>query len=312
MVIVSVLNYLFLNIQAGIGFFFKVNFKRWRHLVGKSAWGFLFAICQRVIQQFDFAVLGLYAMQSEVGLYFFAFSLSVQAVGLLSGSLVPVLFPALNRVAKGGDIHLKSILIKFATLLSLFGMPFALWQAVSAKPLILIFLPVKWHDSIYLVQILSFGVGFQIVSTLWMTALRVKADFRRQALYSFVSSIYFLVLIIPFTCYFKSTGTATAVTLFNLTASPILIFYSFRYFNIGFIEIMRPLLKYFMLSIIIFGGNYIWSSYIGSIYFSLLINGFFSPFVYLGIVYLFDGDILNELFYKIRNAARFNKTVRSS
>lgn len=300
-VIVAALNYLYLNYHSGIGFFFKVTFRRWSHLVNNSAWGFVYAVCQRVIQQFDFAVLGLFALQAEVGIYYLAFSLSVQAISLLVGSIAPVLFPALNKVPKEDKTQLKVILLRITTVLALLGMPFALWQAVSVKPLTLLFLPQKWNDCIQLVQILSIGVGFQVVGSLWTVALRLKADFKNQALFSILSSIYFLALVIPFSYFYKSTGTAMAVTLYNVTSSPVLIYYSFKYFNINFREVIYPYIKYFTISSIVFGGIFLISTHFENIYFNLLLNSILSPILYGGIVFLIDKNLILDLFSRFKN-----------
>lgn len=299
-VIVAFLNYIYLNFHSGIGYAFKITFKRWNHLVSNSAWGFIYAICQRVIQQFDFAVLGLFALQSEVGIYYLAFSLSVQAIGLLVGSIAPVLFPALSKVPKDDKIQLKVIILRITSVLALLGMPFALWQAVSVKPLILLFLPQKWHDCIYLVQILSIGVGFQVVGSLWTVALRLKADFKKQALYSVLSSIYFLMLIIPFSYFYKSTGTAIAVSLFNITSSPILIYFSYKYFDINFREVIYPFIKYFVISSIIFGGIFLITTLFENIYINLFLNSILSPIVYGVIVFIADRNLILDLFYKFK------------
>jgi O-antigen/teichoic acid export membrane protein len=300
-VIVAALNYLYLNYHSGIGFLFKVTFRRWSHLVNNSAWGFVSAICHRVIQQFDFAVLGLFALQAEVGIYYLAFSLSVQAIGLLVGSIAPVLFPALNKVPKEDKTQLKIILLRITAVLALLGMPFALWQAVSVKPLILLFLPQKWNDCIQLVQILSIGVGFQVVGSLWTVALRLKADFKKQALYAVLTSIYFLALVIPFSYFYKSTGTAIAVTLFNITSSPVLIYYSFKYFNINFREVIYPYIKYFTISSVVFGGIFLITTYFENIYFNLLLNSILSPILYGGIVLLIDKNLILDLFSRFKN-----------
>lgn len=299
-VIVAFLNYVYLNCHSRIGFVFKITFNRWRHLVNNSVLGFVYAICQKVIQQFDFAVLGLFALQAEVGIYYLAFSLSVQAVGLLVGSIAPVLFPALNKVPKSEKQQLKTILLKMVSIFALLGMPFALWQGVSAKPLILLFLSDKWLDTIHLVQILSIGVGFQVVSSLWTVALRLKSNFKKQALYSIWSSVYFLALVIPFSYLYKAIGTATAVAIFNITSSPILIYFSYKYFDINFKEVIYPFVKYFVISCIVFGGIFLITTIFENIYLNLFLNSILSPIVYGLIIFIIDRNLILDLFYKFK------------
>lgn len=299
-VLVSLCRYLYLNYLSGISVLFTISFRRWKHLVTNSTWGFIHALCQRVIQQFDFVVLGLFTLQSEVGIYYLAFSLSVQAIGFLVGSIAPILLPTLVKIPKEESGKIKDVLLKITSLFALLGMPFAFWQAVSAKPLIVMFLSDKWLNCIPLIQILSLGIGFKVVSSLWEVALQLKSKFKRQAYFSIWSSLYFVLLIVPLSYFYKSTGAAIAVALFHITSSPLLVYMSYKNYGITFQEVAKPLSKYFLLSFAVFGIVYYCSLNFDSIYISLLLNVILSPVIYASIIFILDRDIIMDLWNKFR------------
>ena len=287
----SVLRYFWLSKEANCSHRFKFTLNHYLYLFGNSIYGFFHSIFQTIIRHSDYLILALFVSQTDVGIYFMAYSLSVQAVGLLVNSLSPILFPALMKIPKNETEKIKIILLKVTGIYALFGMPFALWQASIADSLISIFFNNKWTDTILLVQILSFGIGFTVASSLWAPALRIKSKYKTQAFYSLLSLLFFISLIVPFSYSGGKEGLALSVTIYLIISGPILLFYSFRYYDISFSELFHPLLKYFSLSIMIFGTCYFFTHQFNlNDMIKLLINGVMSPVIYFGILFLVDKD----------------------
>ena len=296
-VLVSVVRYFYINYIAQINIFFKITLNHWKYLVSKSSLSFVHAVFQTMIRHVDYLILGVFASVSEVGLYFMAYTLSVQVIGLLVNSLAPVLFPTLMKIPKNETSKIKDVLLKIITLFALIGMPFALWQAVVAKPLILLLLDEKWFDTIFLVQILSVGVGFRVVGSLWEIALKIQGLFKKQALYSIVSFVVFMILIVPFSYWYGNVGLAYAVTIFNILVSVLLVFGAYNTYAIKFNQVLFLTLKYFVLSVVVFGTTYYMTDkFIVSQIINFLINGVLAPCIYLLVVYFFDikGRILMQ------------------
>lgn len=288
-VITSLIRYFILFYLAEITYFFKFTTTNWRGVVSNSSWGFLHAIAQKFILQSDYLILGLFASQAIVGVYFMAYSLSVQAIGLLVGTLTPVLFPTLLKIPKENLNQIRTVLISITQLFAMVGMPFALWQVTTSKLLITIFLDKKWVDTIPLVQILSIGMGFYIVSSLWALSLRLQSRFKLQAIYSLTGSVVFLSLLLPLTYFFNVIGTAITVAIYHIVVGPTLVYFSFSNYQIKLKEILLPLIKYFVLSLFIFGSLfYISETYITYIYINLIFNGLLAPIIYFGLLYKYD------------------------
>ena len=287
----SIVRYFWLVNLAGITHRFRLTYHHWKYLVSNSFYGFIHSVCQTIIRQSDYLILALFVSQTEVGIYFMAYSLSVQVIGVLVNSLSPVLFPALMIIPVEEKGKIKGVLLKITGVFAILGMPFAFWQASIIKPLILIFFEEKWYDTILLVQILSLGIGFNVVSSLWAPALRIKSKYKTQAFYSLLSLLFFISLIVPFSYSGGKEGLALSVTIYLIISGPILLFYSFRYYDISFSELFHPLLKYFSLSIMIFGTCYFFTHQFNlNDMIKLLINGVMSPVIYFGILFLVDKD----------------------
>lgn len=294
----SIVRYFWLVNLAGITHRFRLTYHHWKYLVSNSFYGFIHSVCQTIIRQSDYLILALFVSQTEVGIYFMAYSLSVQVIGVLVNSLSPVLFPALMIIPVEEKGKIKGVLLKITGVFAILGMPFAFWQASIIKPLILIFFEEKWYDTILLVQILSLGIGFNVVSSLWAPALKLKSLYKKQMRFSFFSMLFFLCLILPISYTFGNIGMSSAVSVYYVILSPLLLYFSFKEFNVQLIELLQLILKYFICSFLIFGTLY----YVSTIFHlnswvQLLLMGLLSPLLYF--VVLSFGDkyfrmLLNE------------------
>lgn len=306
-VLVSVIRYFYINYIARVNIFFKFTLHHWRYLVSKSTLSFIHAIFQTIIRYSDYLILGIFTSVSEVGLYFMAYSLSVQVIGLLVNSLTPVLFPTLMKIPKSETAKIKEVLLKITALFGLIGMPFAFWQAVVAKPLILLVLDDKWLDTILLVQILSMGIGFRVLGSLWEVALKLQGLFKKQAIYSIISFFVFMILIVPFSYWYGNIGLAIAVSLFNVFVSLFLVYGAFKTYNVKFMEIIYLALKYFALCFIVFGPLfYLTEKFVAYTIVGFIINGVLAPVIYLLVIFCFDNkgkmqmQQLIDMFWKSR------------
>ena len=295
----AVFRCIYLYHLAGLSFFFFPTLRRWGLLVGKSVWGFVHQMVQRVIMQADYAILGLFASQTVVGLYYMAYSLSVQVIALLAGNITPVLFPTLMR-AQQEHVSIKNALYKCTVFLAMVGIPFSLWQGACAAPLIKLFLPEKWLGTILLVEILSLGMGYRVVSSLWAVAYRLRAKFDTQAYASIFSSIFFFMILIPLSFYYQAVGAAIAVSLFYIVSSPVLLYYSFRDYSIPLHQIISVFVKYSILGLVAFVPIYLLSRQWNNEWLSLALNAVLSPGVYVVLIRLFAKEEYAELINKFK------------
>lgn len=304
-VISSIIRYLLLVKASQTTHLFKFTLRRYEHLIGNSFYGFIHSFLQSVIRHSDYLVLGLFVLKEEVGIYFMAYSLSVQVVSLLVNSLSPVLFPTLMKLPSNENEKIKKVLLKITLYFTMLGMPFSMLQAIVIKPTIHLFFEEKWYDCIELVQILSLGIGFNVLSSLWAPALRIISKYKSQAKFSLFMSIVFISFMFLFSSLFGSTGMAIGVSLSFILTSVTLLYFSFSNYEIKLKEIVTPIVKYFLLSFIIFGSSYYMTEIlVMSSIFTLIFNLTIPLLTYFIILNFFDSNFLSlkkNIFFKIKN-----------
>ena len=304
LVIVSILRCVYLYYYTRLKLI-RPNIKRWRYLTFDSIQGLFFAIFSRLSMQVDVIVLGLISTQTVVGVYFMGMTLSTQVIGFLGNSLPTILFPALMSYSGKKLDNLKFPLQKVIVFMSLVGVPFACRQAVSAKPLVNLFLSEKWLPSIIFIQILSLGILFRLISSSWVVPLKLKGDFKSMSRVTFVSLIQLLVIIIPLAYFFKEYGVAIGVSLFYLLNSPYLIYQGFKSYRINYTYLIVNCTKIISIGFISYGSTYYLSESVdvfkNSNFLSLVLNTFISGFIYTLFVYLFLRELMQELLSKIKN-----------
>ncbi|WP_158651335.1 oligosaccharide flippase family protein [Pseudotamlana carrageenivorans] len=293
-VVASISRYFLIHKIANVQHLFHFSLHHYTYLLSNSLWGFLHNICQTIIRQSDYLIIGLFVSTQAVGLYFMGYSLSVQVIGLLVNSLTPVFFPILRKINTENKEKIKIILIKIITVFSLFGMCFSFLQATLAEPLMTIFLEPKWKESILIVQILSIGIGFNVASTVWAISLKLKNAFYKQAILSLQGVTIFIISITLATKYYGTIGTAVSVSLYNIFFNLYLLAISLKYYNIEIRTILNISFKYFFIALIIFGTTYLitfdaqfnnWTK--------ILINSIIPATIYFISTYLFDNNSKN-------------------
>lgn len=296
----NVVRYFWLIYKSGISHMFVLTFHHWKFVFSNSMFGFLHSLFQSVIRQSDYLILGLFVTKAKVGIYFLAYSLSVQVIGFLVNSLSPVLFPSLMKIPPSETEKIKNVLIKITVIFACLGMPFAFWQSAIIEPLVLIFFPKKWHEMIQIVQILSFGIGLNVVSSLWAPALRIKGSFKAQSIYSFCLMLFFLSLMFSFSYYYGIEGASIAVFIYYFVSTPILLIFSFSSHGISCKIILVSIFKYFIISLAVFGIVYYLTLDV-NLFISLFLNGFISPMIYFLILKYMDKSFnvfLDEIRFK--------------
>jgi len=205
---------------------FNLHLRRWKYLTVSSSWSLVHSVVQRIMDQADYIVLGLWVSKTIVGIYYMAFSLSIQVIGFVANNLPSVLFPSLASIKDSQ--RAKDMFKKSVTYLSVFGAAFAVWQGATAYWIVRVFLSAKWVQTTALVEILSIGMAFRAVAWLWSTPYRLKGKFADMAKQSFYSLILMVILIVAGTLPWGVYGTAAAVSLYYVVISPIWLYNGFK------------------------------------------------------------------------------------
>lgn len=202
-----------------------LQLRRWRYLVPDSGWLFITSLLMTVTMQGDYIILGLLSTPHAVGIYFFAFNLSLQVLSLFTSNVGNVLFPVLTKLqndpARQTEAFLKAI-----KLLALLGVPGCLLQAALADPLIHALFAPRWHPAIPLLQILSVGMAMRVVAFPSISLLKAQGRFQKLFRLFLFYALIFLILVMLGAFAGGSLGVAIAVSTYSImigAVSPYLV-----------------------------------------------------------------------------------------
>lgn len=169
------------------------EFRHWRTLLGVSGILLLTGVCNRMIQRGDYLILGAYYSPEQVGVYFMAYSLSVQTVMLLSNSLGSVLFPTLSKL-QSEPHRQRAAFIRAARMMTLLAMPASVALAVVADPLVRMLFPEKWLPVIPILQVLAVGMALRTLMALADAHIRASGRFGLLLFSAFLQALIFFGL----------------------------------------------------------------------------------------------------------------------
>ena len=151
--------------------------RRWRYLLSDSGFMLLALFLHAVAAQVVYVALGLRGATEQVGLYWWAYNLSVQTVMLVSIQLDSVLFAALSRIKDDTHRQIAGFMRSWRVLAALVA-PMCLLQAAIADPGVRLLFAPRWYDAIGVLQVLSVGMAFVGVAIPCSSMLQAQGRFR--------------------------------------------------------------------------------------------------------------------------------------
>lgn len=126
----------------------------------------------------DPLVLGLFASQTVVGVYFFAQSMVIQIVRVITLNLSGVLLPALNKIA-GDPARQTAAFLRATRAITVIGAPFCVGLAAIAPLFVRVFLDAhKWNSLPPVLAMLAFGTVFRILDEPTQSLISAQGRFR--------------------------------------------------------------------------------------------------------------------------------------
>lgn len=154
---------------------------------------YITGLLSAVLARGDYFLLGKFADEVEVGIYFTAFTLGVQVVLMFGTNLGRVLQPALANF--GDDLPRQGrAFVSALGLLLMVGVPVCLLQAALAEPLVRAFLPESYAPAALPLAILSAGMTFRLVSFFGVSAIKAQGRFRSLLVLQAVNAAQLLTL----------------------------------------------------------------------------------------------------------------------
>ena len=194
----GVVRNIYINTFSGFRFKAKYRFEALKELWSFGGRMFLSSIIATIISKTDTVIIGKLFKASTLGFYQRARSLEDFIIRYTSGSLMPVLFPALSSIKDEEERYVKIVdkgfhILSFVSL-ALVGLLFIL-----AKDLIVLIFSEKWLPSVEYFKILLIGGFVFPLSTLLVNILSSKGNSKAFLYSGFIKqSMYVLNLIFGF------------------------------------------------------------------------------------------------------------------
>ena len=168
--------------------------RRWRYLMPDGFRLVTSNLLRVAVYQGGYLILGLLFSTTVVGVYYFAFSLSMQTIQLLTMNLARVLFPALSSLQL--DINRqRDAFLRAAKTLAAAGVPICLLQAALAEPVIYILFQEKWYPAIIVLQVLCIGMPLRLVLDISESMIKAQGRFRTFLVLTAAYAAAFLGLV---------------------------------------------------------------------------------------------------------------------
>ncbi|MEM6690627.1 MAG: oligosaccharide flippase family protein [Planctomycetota bacterium] len=159
----------------------------------------LISLTSTVSLQADYFALRMFHTAEMVGVYFFAFTIAGKTAQLIGGSVTSVIHPVLAK-ASGSVDRQSRITLRLISLVACVGYPLTVLQASSMPLLFNLVLPEKWIQAMPIAQVMSVGLGFNMVCGIGWGLLKVQ----RKPLQllklngSFTSAFVVLTLVVSY------------------------------------------------------------------------------------------------------------------
>ena len=126
------------------------------------------------------------------------------------------------------------------------AIPILIWQIIYADEIIYFFFHEKWSQASTILPIMTLATVFKVVSAGWYLPFKVQADFKTLLKLSFFSLLTLVILLFPFSYYYKIKGAAYALLIHSVLIYPL--FMSFCYKRIGG-SVKKTAISFFVITL---------------------------------------------------------------
>lgn len=230
----------------------KPQVRRWRYLLGDGLRMLGTEVAYVAANQFDYFMLGVFHSATTVGLYFFAFSLSMQSIRLFAKQVAGVIFPALSQIQD--DVERQRQAFRRAVLgISAICMPMLMLQIATAEPLFLLVLKPKWYESIPLVQLLSAGMLLNLFSWPALSVLKAQGRFNSTLMLTLTHLALLAAFVTPAAKFGNVMHVAIAAATAWALIGPIQLHFALRQIGLGWGALLGPCVRILLSAAVAIG-----------------------------------------------------------
>jgi len=157
------------------------TWNRCRGVLRQSGWALAGTLANAVFRQVDYLALGLVATTNVVGIYFFAYQLSIQPILLLSQNLRRIVLPTFSRVQDDPPRRTRAAL-RGITVIAFLSTTVTCWIALSIELLERFIWNGLWADATSPVRALCVAMPFHLLVLFARMVIQSTGKFQVVAL----------------------------------------------------------------------------------------------------------------------------------
>jgi PST family polysaccharide transporter len=233
----------------------RLRLRRWRYLFRDTRLTFGASVFSTVMSQGDYMALGIFRSKAVVGLYYFAFILSAQAMQLFVGNFAEILFPVLTKL-RGEPARQVQAYLESAKLFATLAFPACLLQTALGGPILRILFGEKWVPAIPVFQVLSLAMLSFVVGHPAWAMLQAQGRFRTMLRFSAVRTVAFVIAVVIAAKIGGALSVAVAVLIVLAIFGPMAVYIALRHSGVSWTRVARIYLAPMSAAALVVGAAY--------------------------------------------------------
>ncbi|MEM1445772.1 MAG: oligosaccharide flippase family protein [Planctomycetota bacterium] len=229
--------------RARPGVSWRPTYQYWGEIIRASWYLVCITLSYRVYAYADYAILGFFVSEAELGLYYFAFMMAAQSVELISTNVGNVLFPAFSKIIDE-PVRRRSMFLRVCRVALGVGVPLVLLQAVCADAGVRALFESRWYDAAAFIAVLSLGMSFRVSAG--VSHVLIKADGRFGLLLVFmIGASVTAVSLVTATAASGggALGVAAAMAVWSMLFGTVSMWLACRVVGIGAVPALRAFVR---------------------------------------------------------------------
>ena len=171
----------------------RFSWRNIKRILSESCWSLAGTVPEAIGSQIDYAVLGLVVSTEVVGVYFFAYQLTIQMVMLFSESLRRVILPVFARVERGSEGERRGLRLS-SSFLGIVAAPAMLLLVALAEPIETLLWRGRWESAVLPMMLLAAVMPLNLMSIFAEMLVQSRGRFRLWATAVLVRGLLFGVV----------------------------------------------------------------------------------------------------------------------
>lgn len=215
----------------------RLELRQWPSLLSASGLLIAAAFCFGLYTQAANVALGLLHSAAVVGLFHFAYHLSLQVQTLLALNLSQVLLPSFSRLQDDPKRQTKAFL-RATKVLMILAAPASLLVAAIADPAVRLVFHERWQGAIPVLQLLSIGAAFNLTSIVTMNLIKAQGRYGFHLRVAFWRAICFVTTVTAGALMGGVLAVGAGAAVFMVLFGPLSMYATIRFGGQGWREVL--------------------------------------------------------------------------